>query len=128
MHDDDQYYTVQIRARTPNTPFQTMYFPITQYCRTAEGEERTSAWDSQDATSDHPAPKAILLPARRAGWNKYVVTEALADLTAFADAQIVWSGDAAYSPNADIAALIATEPGVTTLASVPAGATLWVKY
>ncbi|MGD8863022.1 MAG: hypothetical protein PVI30_23615 [Myxococcales bacterium] len=46
----------------------------------------------------------------------------------FADAQIVWSGDAAYSSNPATADMIDAEDGVSVLESIEAGAEIWVKY
>jgi hypothetical protein len=48
--------------------------------------------------------------------------------TYFGDAQIVWRGNAAYSPNANTMSQIAATMGVTALGSVAANDELWVRY
>jgi hypothetical protein len=53
---------------------------------------------------------------------------AIDDLSIFNDAQIVWSGDDAYSGNPNTAELIEAEDDVDTLESIAAGAEIWVKY
>jgi hypothetical protein len=69
-----------------------------------------------------------ILPARSPGWNKWTTPVELTDLAAFADAEIVWVGDAAYSANPTTAELIAAEEGVSVLESIPADSQIWVKY
>jgi hypothetical protein len=83
-----------------------------------------------DGGHDTPAASLNLVPARSSGWNKYTVPVAVPDLKMFfKDAAIVWKGSAAYSLNAETAALIETTPGVTPLAGALAvGDVLWVKY
>lgn len=127
---DTQYYQVALRAKTPDAAFTKLIFPAIQTCRTPEGVETTTEWIGTGAQGEtaEPAPAIVLLPARKPGWNKYTVTTELADLSAFADAQIVWSGNAAYSANAEIAKLIEDDATVDTLTSIAAGATIWVKY
>jgi hypothetical protein len=47
----------------------------------------------------------------------------------FGDAQIVWKGTAAFSPNASVAELIPGTAGATTLAAdLAVGDEIWVKY
>jgi hypothetical protein len=46
----------------------------------------------------------------------------------FADALIVWKDDAAYSVNPATLELIANTPGVSTLGSLAAGDSIWVRY
>jgi len=130
LADDSQFYEVKLRARTPDAAFTTLAFPTVQTCRSAAGVETVVEWVGTGGHDgdEEPAPSTTLLPARRPGWNKFTVPVALADLTAFADAQIVWAAQAAYSPNPEIAALIAAEAGVTTLTAIPAGTSVWVKY
>lgn len=133
---DDQYYQLSIRIRVPDAPFTTLYFPTKQTCRAADGTETVVDWDALPAEVDaapageepEPAPELRIVPVRSPGWNKFTVTEKIEDLSIFDDAQIVWSGDAAYSKNAVTAELIKSEDGVTELTSIAAGAEIWVKY
>ena len=74
------------------------------------------------------APTLTILPPRVPGWNKYTVKNKVTDLAAFADAQIVWAGDAAYSANPATMELIKGEDDVTELTEIKAGAEIWVKY
>lgn len=122
---DTQFYAFTLRARVGDTPFKSLSFPTIQTCRNAQGEDSVSEWVGGES---EPAPSAVVLPARVAGWNKFVVADAIADLAVFADAQIVWVGDAAYSSNAAIAEIIAADDTVEALTSIAAGATVWVKY
>lgn len=127
---DDHYYSFPMRIAVPDAPFTTLYFPSTQTCRDAEGDETTIAWaelPGGDPEAD-PAPGLRILPERHAGWNKYTVDVDITDLSYFADAQIVWQGAAAYSANPTTKALIEGEEGVTTLTSIDAGDEIWVKY
>lgn len=123
---DTQFYAFTVRARVANTAFQTISFPTIQTCRTPGGVESVTEWVGTDDAE--PAPSAFILPARVAGWNKYVVSQAITDLSMFADAQIVWSGNAAFSSNAAISELIAADDTVDALTSIAAGTTIWVKY
>lgn len=132
---DDQYYTFALRIKVPNTPFQTIYFPAKQTCKTASGEERVVDWATivapgETAGEDKPpAPALTILPKRFPGWNKFTVGDtAITDLKIFDDAQIVWSGDAAYSSNPATAEQIKAEDGVTELTEIAAKAEIWVKY
>jgi periplasmic copper chaperone A len=140
VEGDPNYYRLTLRLRVPNKPFTTLYFPTIQTCRTPAGVETTAEWISTGAGSGHdagpadaaepePAPALVIVPARQPGWNKFTVPAAMTDLaTYFGDAQIVWVGSAAYSPNTSTADLIKTEPGTQPLASIPAGSVVWVKY
>lgn len=129
---DDQYYEVRLRVSVPETPFQTLYFPTVQSCRTTDGEERETAWDDIDVSHDDedadPAPSAFILPARSPGWNKWTAEEAIHDLSVFDDAVIVWAGDAAYSGNEDTMNLIEADAGVEVLEEIEAGTEIWVRY
>ena len=81
-----------------------------------------------DGGTDEPAPE-LVMPARKTGWNKYPVPQAVSDLAApFGDAQIVWKGAAAYSANPATVELIAATSGVTPLTSLAANDEIWVKY
>jgi hypothetical protein len=123
---DELYYLLQLRIAVPNTPFTALDWVIIQRCKKATGEERMVAWDGADA--DHPPARLPILPARSAGWNKFTVPTAIDDLSIFSDAEIVWSGDSAYSGNPTTAELIADEEGVSALESIEANSEIWVKY
>ena len=129
---DDQFYELKIRVKVPETPFETLYFPTVQYCRTAEGVDTAPSYWTLTPTNTPPdaeeAPHVTVMPARKPGWNKLVAPKDLADLSVFDDAQIVWVGDSAYSSNETTQAQIAAEPGVTPLTAIAAGAEIWVKY
>lgn len=132
---DDFYYQLTMRIAVPDKPFTKLYFPIKQTCRTAAGEEKVTHWAAiptpgEQASENAPPPAAelVILPARKPGWNKYTVPNAISDLSLFGDAQIVWAGDAAYSSNETTAALIDAEDGVKKLTEIEANAEIWVKY
>lgn len=100
----------------------------------ASGTLTTAAWTStaeagtEDETAQ-PAPTLRVLPARHRGWNRYAVPHALTDLEAyFADALIVWRGQAGYSANPVTAELIAGTPGTSALTELGANDEVWVKY
>jgi periplasmic copper chaperone A len=134
--EDDSYYEFALRIKVPDAPFTTVLFPATQTCRNAAGDETVVEWA---ATAEEvaaapageevePAPTLLVLPPRVPGWNKYTVKDKVTDMAAFADAQIVWAGDAAYSANPATMELIKGEDGVTELTEIEAGAEIWVKY
>lgn len=129
---DDAYYEITIRARVPDAAFTQLQFNVTQTCRDATGNPVTVAWDQAPGATGNPAPMLTVVPARTPGWNKITVGRSVAakDLPLyFADAQIVWRGTAAYSPNAGTMTQIGQTPGVTTLSNdLAAGDELWVKY
>ncbi len=130
---DDRYYQFALRIGVPATPFQTLFFPTTQVCRNAEGEEITVEWAAEvtghgSEGDDPPAPSITTMPDRKPGWNKYEVEDEIHDLSIFDDALIVWSGDAAYSSNEETVKQIEAEEGVDKLEAIEAGATIWVKY
>jgi uncharacterized protein YcnI len=138
---DLAYYKLVIRAKLPNTPFSSLYFPARQTCRAADGTLSVVDWSMLPAATpvdagatdggaqDEPAPVLVLLPARRAGWNKFTVTTAVSDLGAlFGDALIVWKGTAAYSANPITVDLIKATSGVNTLAGLAPNDEIWVKY
>jgi periplasmic copper chaperone A len=135
LEADLAYYKLVIRLKVPNKPFTTYYFKAHQTCRAADGTLSMSEWVTLptdpvvDGGTDEPAPALVVLPARKPGWNKYVVPQAVPDLAAlFGDAQIVWKGTAAYSANPTTAELIASTPGVTALSGLAANDEIWVKY
>jgi periplasmic copper chaperone A len=127
---DVVYYKVALRLRVPNQPFSTLYFPTRQICRDALGAETVVDWISTDPESEaEPAPALTILPKRFAGWNKFMVSAAISDLSVyFSDALIVWKGDAAYSVNPLTAEQIADTEDVTVLTELDAGDEIWVKY
>lgn len=130
---DTNFYQLSIRMKLPNAPFTTIYFPATQLCRDpATGMEYKTEWaalmPSETENGPEPAPAMFLMPAVKAGWNKFTVPVAISDLSVFDAAQIVWAGNAAYSSNAATAELIGKEPGTTVLSSIPANTEIWVKY
>ena len=119
---DLAYYKLVVRLKVPDQPFTTLFFPAQQTCRAADGTMSTVDWKMLptdpvvDGGTDEPAPALVVLPARKPGWNKFVVAQAVPDVAAlFGDAQIVWKGSAAYSANPATAELIAATPGVTAL-------------
>lgn len=133
---DSFYYALQIRARLPDAPFTTVYFPTRQTCRTAGGMTTTVDWVGTSSTpapdggaAPEPAPSLTLLPARQPGWNRYTVPAAVSNLaTFFGDAQSVWRATSAWSPNANTTALILSTPGVTPLDALRAMDQVWVRY
>lgn len=131
QEEDIEFYELTLRVRIPDAAFSQIAWTVHQTCRPAggtEADETTVTWGGETA--------AILtvLPARQSGWNSYVVPEGLtipgdSIPTYFGDAQIVWRGTAAYSPNAAVAQLIGSTAGVTALTGdLVAGDQLWVKY
>jgi uncharacterized protein YcnI len=130
---DYAWYEVTIRAHLPDAAFSKLQFNVTQVCRDANGVETTVLWDQPPGSmTGSPAPIVTIVPPRIPGWNKYTLTAAIAEAdvpTYFGDAQIVWKGTAAYSPNALVAAMIAMTSGVTVLTGdLAANDELWVKY
>lgn len=133
---DLAYYKLVVRLKVPNKPFTTYFFKSQQTCRAMDGTLSTVGWTMlptdpvvDGGSTDEPAPALVVLPARQPGWNKFVVAQPVADLsTIFSDAQIVWKGTAAYSANANTAALIGSTTGVTALTSLAANDEIWVKY
>jgi len=129
---DDQYYQFSLRVSAPDAAFTTLYFPVTQTCRTTEGVETVVEWDDigahDDPAVEDPAATAVIYPERTLGWNRYTVTDEVHDLEIFDDARIVWAGTAAYSANAETTALIESDPDVDTLEEIPAGQEIWVLY
>lgn len=132
---DVAFYKLVVRLKTPNQPFTSLYFAIHQTCRAADGTLTTTDWVGlpttpvPDGGTVEPAAALNLVPAHLPGWNKYTVASAISNLGVFfKDAQIVWKGTAAYSANANTAALIASTQGATTLTAISAGDEVWVKY
>lgn len=131
---DEAFYQVKLRARIPDAPFSKLKFVVTQFCKdSATGAPITAVWDQDEgATTGNPAPFLTVVPARTSGWQKFTVPRAITqdEMPAyFGDAAIVWKGTAAYSSNAQTAAMISTTAGVTALTGgLAASDEVWVKY
>ena len=132
--DDSAYYEITLRLKVNDVPFTRIPFVITQVCRPKGGtpaDDVTVVWTGPSSNPE-PSPQLIVVPAHSVGWNKLVLTTAIAaaDLGAyFGDAQIVWKGTAAFSPNATVTGLITTTTGATKLSTdLAAGDEIWVKY
>jgi uncharacterized protein YcnI len=132
LEGDISYYNLTVRLKVPNQPFTTLYFPTHQTCKASDGTLSTTHWIGTPATSgggEEPAPALQVVPARKPGWNKFTVPAAIADLnTFFGDAQIVWKGSAAFSPNPATEELAKATSGVSTLTELQANDEIWVKY
>ena len=104
-------------------------------------------WSTYGSPATNESPNVRVLPARAPGWNSHTLPAGVAATPTtpaavsnfvkafFADAQIVWVGKAAYSPNADatarIQALVAKDTSYSELvnkASLSSTDVLWVKY
>jgi periplasmic copper chaperone A len=132
---DTAYYMLQARLGSSAVAFTTLYLPVTQTCEAADGTQYVTEWSAlpgapllEDGSEPPPAPGLSFLPKRYPGWNKWTATAEITSMALFAEAEIVWAGTAAYSANPTTAELIAAEPGVTVLASIPAGTEFWAKY
>jgi hypothetical protein len=133
---DLAYYKLAVRLKVPNQPFTTLFFPSHQTCRAADGTMTTVDWVGlptdplvDGGPAAEPAPALAIVPARFAGWNKFTVGQAVADLGVyFPDALIVWKGSAAYSVNPTTRDLIGATAGVTALEALAAGDEIWVRY
>lgn len=135
LEADIAYYKLVVRMKLPDQPWKTLYFPTHQTCRSAAGALSVVDWvglptaTPADGGEDEPAPALAVLPARKPGWNKFVVSQAVTDLAAtFGDAQIVWKGAAAYSANPATVDLIKATSGVTQLDALAANDEIWVRY
>lgn len=128
---DNTYPQFTLRLKVADVPFTSIPFTVTQTCRDASGDT-VVAWDQPDDSTGNAAPRLTVLPSYVPGWNKFTLSAAIpeADIPMyFGNAQIVWRGNAAYSSNPVIYAMIAMTPGVTPLAGdLAAGDELWVKY
>jgi hypothetical protein len=136
LQDSDVgYYQLRLRLRTPNTPFTKVYFLVHQTCRAMDGTETVVHWTALPGEEGEDAAALTILGATRYnGWNQFTLPAGMPALVAadlpgwFGDAQIVWKGSEAYSPNAAVTALIGTTPGVSAMTGLAAGETIWVKY
>ena len=132
--DDVSYYEITLRLKVTDVPFTRIPFVITQVCRPPGGTEAddvTVVWTGPSSVPE-PSPQLVVVPAHSPGWNKIALTTAVAakDFGAFfGDAQVVWKGTSAFSPNATVATLIGTTTGVTALTTdLAPGDEIWVKY
>jgi uncharacterized protein YcnI len=132
---DIAYYKLLVRMKLPDLPWAPLYFLAHQTCRAAGGALSVVDWVALptdtpvDGGAAEPAAALQVLPAHKPGWNKFVVTQAVPDLSVlFPDALIVWRGTAAYSANPATTDLIKATSGVTALASLAASDEIWVKY
>jgi len=131
---DDSYYQFGLRIGVPDMPFKTLYFPATQTCRDADGEDVVVEWsltaEEAEGAGEHAAeaPALKIVPKRSNGWNKFTVADKIEDLSIFDDAQIVWLGDKAYSSNETTKELIDSDDDVGELTEIPADSEIWVKY
>jgi uncharacterized protein YcnI len=113
---DALFYQVSFRFSAPDTPLASLEFRTTQYC----------AGSTQLVWEGAEVPTLKIVPPHVPGWNKYT---AQADISLdtvqamFADAQIVWANNQAYSPNPVVADLIQN-----ALTVITAGTEYWVKY
>lgn len=130
LDSDIAYYEFTIRMKVPDKPFTFLYFPVTQTCRASDGALTVVEWSALPGQTGEPAAALTLLPARLPGWNKYSNNEHLDDISPFfQDATIVWKGNAAYSFNPAIAALIKGTDGVTELTGgLHPDDEIWVLY
>lgn len=128
---DVAYHELGLRAKLPDKPFTTLFFPTHQYCYGPDGGILVTDWVGTDPLdlNVEPAPGVKMVPQHKTGWNKFTVAAATTDLGGlFPDALIVWKGTSAFSPNATTTGLIKTTTGVTALEALAAGDEIWVKY
>jgi hypothetical protein len=138
LPSDSEYYKLLIRMRTPSAPFTTIYFPVIQTCKKPDGTLLTTRWVGKpgdlplpDGGMEEPAGSLQLVPVRHPGWNKYTVPVAIPNNALagwFANAIIVWKGNAAFSANPATTELIKTTAGVTALDSLQPNDEIWVRY
>ena len=135
LDDDTHLYQVTFRGMLEINPFTTAYFPTVQFCRSSDGVESTNEWVGISAGHNHgggaetkPAPAMMVYPERYVGWNVYTIDEHVHDLSVFADAEIVWVGNSAYSANPNTRAQIENDASVDLLDAIHPGTEVWVKY
>jgi uncharacterized protein YcnI len=131
LEGDISYYKLAVRLKVPNQPFTTLYFPTHQTCKASDGTLSSTDWVGTPASGsgEEPAPALNIVPARKPGWNKFTVPSAIPDLNVFfGDAQIVWKGATAYSPNPTTVEQVKATSGVTALTELQANDEIWVKY
>lgn len=149
--DDDQFYKVSIRLKTPavasasDVAIKKYQFLATQVCAVPNASDYVLDWGSANS------PTLLSFPDKRKGFNKYTLdastlsdfavsgsgTKAAKLKSYFGDAAILWVGKRAYSPNANTVAKIdalATKDltysnlGTETGVSLAVDETIWVKY
>ena len=148
---DSAYYVLAARMKLPDAPFTQLHFPAVQTCRAADGTISTAACTEVGGGHGHgggghgghatsvaqaqsggevgPAPELTILPPRLPGWNRYVASDHMHDLTLFfRDAIIVWKGSLAYSYNPTTAAQIEATQGVLPLSEIHPDEEFWVRY
>ena len=130
LDSDSNFYKLTFRAKMPNTPFTKIYLKAHQKCK-APGKDTEWTGIPGDNSGHEPAAEVVILPAKTPGWNKFTVPVAIAaaDMKSyFADAQIIWKDNAAFSANAVTTDQITKEPGVTALTQLAANDVIFVKY
>lgn len=134
LADDDAYYEVKLRAKTPDAAFTKLKFSVEQTCHDPVANAPVVVnWDADEGSSTgSPAPFLVLTPTHGTGWNKIKVARAVSQddvPTYLGDAAIVWRGTQAYSSNANTAAMITATQGVTALAGgLAVNDEIWVRY
>ncbi|MGE0550619.1 MAG: DUF1775 domain-containing protein [Kofleriaceae bacterium] len=134
LDEDDSYYELKIRVAIPDVAFTKLKFEVQQTCEDSTTHEQVVVdWNApEDSTTADPAPFLTVAPARTAGWNKITMPRAITQDEMpiyFGDAQIVWRGNAAFSPSGATADLITTTQGVSALTNgLQANDEIWVKY
>jgi hypothetical protein len=145
---DDQYYNVRISFKLPAatlTDITKYQFLAVQTCASG-GTDYVMNWGAANS------PKLTVFPDKRKGFNKYTLdSQTVTDFTAasgtatlaaklkayFGDADMVWVGKSAYSPNPNtktkIDALAVKDTTYSELgnkagASIATTDTIWVKY
>jgi uncharacterized protein YcnI len=135
---DTGYYKLSLYVQIPNAPYTKLYFKTHQVCKDGNGATLATDWIGTSGTpsttedagpAPEPAPSVLILPAKKAGWNKVTVPVAITDLaTWFADVAIVWKGTSAFSVNPATVEQIKATAGTTLLTALAAGDEIWVKY
>jgi uncharacterized protein YcnI len=131
--EDNSFYEMTIRARVGDVPFTQLQFNVIQTCKLPGGQEVVVPWDQPPgSTTGEPAAMLTVVPARVAGWNRITMPIAVAEADFgryFGEAQIVWAGTKAFSPNPITMEQIGATQGVTVLTGdIAAGTELLVKY
>jgi uncharacterized protein YcnI len=135
LDSDYGYYQLSMRIGTSAAPFSTLYMPALQTCELPDGTVVQTDWAAlpgadplEDGSEPPPAPGLKIVPRTYPGWNKFTAEADITDMSYFADAEIVWAGEAAYSANPTTMDLITAEDGVSVLESIPTGTEFWAKY
>ncbi|MCG8538290.1 MAG: DUF1775 domain-containing protein [Pseudomonadales bacterium] len=135
LDSDSHAYNISFRTKLPDVAFTALHFPTVQYCIDSEGVESSSEWIGTGGHGHHggssdelPAPALFIYPPRSSGWNQYIAPDHLHDMSIFKDAEIVWKGSAAYSPNPHTQSLIENDAEASVLDAIHPGEEFWVKY